>query len=368
MGEVVVEFPQITLFKPSTPTAATATETAEAAMTPQFHPALVNSPFDDPAVYVDFLFERRALLFDLGDIHALSARMILRLSHVFISHTHVDHFIGFDHLLRLFLGREKRLHLFGPPGFTVQVEHRLASYTWNLVESYPTDFTVIATELHPDGRCISAEFHCRRRFAREGDWTELHCDGIILDEETFRIRTAFLDHKIVSLAYALEEKGHVNIMKNRLQELGLPTGPWLAELKRKIVRGEPDNTPFRARWLEAGGVVERDFTLGELRSRILQVVPGQKIAYITDAAYTPANAEKIVDLAAGADYLFIEAEFLHDERERAMERSHLTARQAGLLARQAGVSRIIPSHVSPRYQGKEEQVREELARAFAGEG
>ena len=336
-------------------------------MTPQFYPALVNGPFDDPAVYVDFLFERRALLFDLGDIHALPARKILRLSHIFISHTHADHFIGFDHLLRLFLGRDKRLHLFGPPGFIGQVEHRLASYTWNLVENYPTDFTVVATELHPDGRSISAEFHCRHGFAREGDQTEMHHDGVIHDEETFRIRTAFLDHKTVSLAYALEEKCHVNIMKNRLQELGLPTGPWLAELKRKIVSGEPDGTPFRARWIEAGGVLERDFTLGELRSRILQVVPGQKIAYVTDAAYTTANAEKIVTLAGDADYLFIEATFLHAERERAVERGHLTAHQAGLLARQAGVSRVTPSHFSPRYQGKEELLREELARAFFGE-
>jgi ribonuclease Z len=141
-------------------------------MTPQFHPSLVNGPFDDPAVFVDFLYERRALLFDLGDIRALPTRKILRLSHIFISHTHIDHFIGFDHLLRLCLGREKRIHLFGPPGFTTRVEHRLASYTWNLVESYPGDFTVVAAELHPDGRCISAEFHCCRRFRRECERTE----------------------------------------------------------------------------------------------------------------------------------------------------------------------------------------------------
>ena len=329
-------------------------------MTPQFHPSLVNGPFDDPAVYVDFLYERRALLFDLGDIGALAPRKILRLSHIFISHTHIDHFIGFDHLIRLFLGREKRIHLFGPPGFATRVEHRLASYTWNLVENYPTDFTVIAAELHPDGRSISAEFHCRRGFRRECERTEQLQDGILLDEDTFRVRTAFLDHKTVCLAYVLEEKNHVNIMKNRLQELGLPTGPWLAELKRNIVRGEPDDTRFRAWWHGAGVVVERHFTLGELKEMILQIVPGQKIAYVTDAAYTPANAAKIVDLARGADYLFIEAAFLDADRERAGERHHLTALQAGRLAREAGVARAIPFHFSPRYEGMEDRLREEL--------
>jgi len=329
-------------------------------MTPQFHPSLVNGPFDDPALYVDFLYERRALLFDLGDIRALPPRKILRLTHIFISHTHIDHFIGFDHLLRLCLGRSKRIHLFGPPGFTARVEHRLASYTWNLVKSYPADFTLVAAELHPDGRSISAEFHCRSGFRRENEHTvQLH-NGILLDEETFRLRTVFLDHKTVSLAYALEEKSHVNIMKNRLLELGLPTGPWLAELKRAILRGEADDKLFRAWWHAAGGMVERHFALGELKKEILQVVPGQKIAYVTDAAYTPANAARIVDLARGADYLFIEATFLDADRERAAERHHLTALQAGRLARQAGVARAIPFHFSPRYQGMEDRLREEL--------
>jgi ribonuclease Z len=329
-------------------------------MTPQFHPGLVNGPFDDPAVYVDFLYERRAFLFDLGDIRALPPRKILRLSHIFISHAHIDHFIGFDHLLRLCLGREKRIHIFGPPGFIAQVEHRLASYTWNLVESYPTDFTVVVVELHPDGRSISAEFRCRNGFRRECERTEQRQDNILLDEETFRIRTAFLDHKTVSLAYALEEKDHVNIMKNRLVELGLPTGPWLAELKLEIMRGEADAKRFRAWWHGAEGVVERYFALGELKKEVLQVVPGQKIAYVTDTAYTPSNAAKIIDLARGADYLFIEATFLDADRERAGERHHLTARQAGLLARQAGVARVIPFHFSPRYQGMEDKLREEL--------
>lgn len=329
-------------------------------MTPQFLPCLVNGPFDDPGVYVDFLFERRALLFDLGDVSALSPRKILRLTHIFVSHTHIDHFIGFDQVLRLCLGREKRLHLFGPPGFTTRVEHRLASFTWNLVESYPTDFTVVASELHPDGGCITAEFHCCRGFRRECERTEQLSGNILLDEETFRIRTAFLDHKTVSLAFALEEKCHVNIMKNRLTELGLSTGQWLAELKRAIVRGEGDDTRFRAWWQGAAGVEERHYPLGELKRMILNVVPGQKIAYVTDAAYTPANAARIIELAQGADYLFIEATFLHEEHERARERHHLTALQAGQLARQAGVARVIPFHFSPRYRGMEEKLRQEL--------
>ncbi len=89
-------------------------------MKPLFHPQMVNGNFEDPVLFVDFLFERRALMFDLGDISALPAKKILRLSHVFISHTHMDHFIGFDHLLRICLGRDRNLALFGPPGLLIR--------------------------------------------------------------------------------------------------------------------------------------------------------------------------------------------------------------------------------------------------------
>ena len=86
-------------------------------MRPKFYPSLVNDRFGDPAVFIDFLLERRAILFDLGDIHALPPRSVLRLTDIFVSHTHIDHFAGFDRLLRLLVGRPKLLRLYGPPGF-----------------------------------------------------------------------------------------------------------------------------------------------------------------------------------------------------------------------------------------------------------
>lgn len=70
-----------------------------------FEPRLVNDSFGDPGLYVDFRDERRALLFDLGDIAVLPPRKLLRVSHVFVSHTHMDHLIGFDRLSRVSVGR-----------------------------------------------------------------------------------------------------------------------------------------------------------------------------------------------------------------------------------------------------------------------
>lgn len=164
-------------------------------MKPLFHPSLVNGPFDDPGLYIDFLFEKRAILFDLGDLHALPARKILRVSQAFVSHTHMDHFIGFDRMVRILLNREKQLQLFGPPGFIEQVEHRLASYTWNLVDTFTAGFAIAATEFD-GGELRSARFRCRNRFTREGETVSPVTDGILLDEETFRVRGAVLDHRI----------------------------------------------------------------------------------------------------------------------------------------------------------------------------
>ncbi len=96
-------------------------------MRPRFHPRLINGPFDDPGLFIPFLFENRAVLFDLGDILSLTPREILKISHVFVTHTHMDHFIGFDRILRLALGREKDLHLYGPPEFFKNVEGKLAA-------------------------------------------------------------------------------------------------------------------------------------------------------------------------------------------------------------------------------------------------
>jgi len=266
-------------------------------MKPLFHPVLVNDPIGDPGVYVDCLFEKRALLFDLGDISRLAPRKILRLTDVFVSHAHMDHFMGFDWLVRLCLGRGHRLRLFGPPGFVAQVEHRLAAYTWNLVESYDTDFTLDVLELLPDATARRVSFRCRAAFRRESDAELAVADGVLLDEETFLVRGVTLDHKTPCLAFALEEKQHLNVWKNRLEEMGLPTGPWLKELKRAVLRGEPDAAPFAVRWRDREGAHERAYPLGELKREVLRIVPGQKIAYVTDVLYHEANAERIVRLA-----------------------------------------------------------------------
>ena len=333
-------------------------------MKPLFQPQLVNDPFGDPALYVDFMFERRALLFDIGDIQKLSPRKILRISHVFVSHTHMDHFMGFDHLLRICLGRETQLHLFGPTGIIEKVEHKLASYTWNLVQNYTVGFSIIVSEYHQDGALIKACFKCQTGFTREQQSRRQIDNAVIIDEMSFRVRAVHLDHKIESLAFSLEEKLHVNVWKNKLEELGYNTGPWLRELKQAVLRGADESELFRVWWKTPENTVEIYKPLGELKATFLQIVAGQKIAYVVDAGYTPSNINKIMALIDHANLLFIETSFLQHEQAHAAQKYHLTSHQAGSLAKLAQVKTVVPFHFSTRYQGEESLLYQEVEAAF----
>jgi ribonuclease BN (tRNA processing enzyme) len=121
-------------------------------MRPLFHPSLVNGRYGDPTVYVETLFETHSVLFDLGEIASLSPRRIQRIDQIFVSHAHIDHFVGFDHLLRSLVGRKKTVHLYGPVGFAERVYHKLQAYRWNLVESYRSDLVFVVSELETSGR------------------------------------------------------------------------------------------------------------------------------------------------------------------------------------------------------------------------
>jgi hypothetical protein len=91
--------------------------------------ALVNRSFGDPGALIDLKFERGAILFDIGDVSSLPTRKLLRVSDVIVSHTPMDPVAGFEHLLRVGLGRATGVRLYGPAGFIAQVWDTLAVST-----------------------------------------------------------------------------------------------------------------------------------------------------------------------------------------------------------------------------------------------
>ncbi len=328
-----------------------------------FIPRLVNGPFGDPGLYVSLRWLGRALLFDLGNLERIPGPAIARVSHVFVSHTHLDHFVGFDRVLRVFLSRSAEISLFGPAGFTANVAGKLQGYTWNLVENYT--FSMLVHEVHPD-TILVRRFRACTGFACE-EVGERPFNGELHREESFWVDAALVDHRIPCLAFALCEPVRLNIRTDALERLGVPPGRWLNELKQLIRSGADDNTVVAARWKEQG--VERcaEFRLGELREQLVLQTPGTKLCYVVDTMFHRENLDRVVRLAQGADILFCESLFADEDRDEAAKRYHLTARQAGTIARLAGVRQLRTFHFSPRYSGNGQRLVTEAQATFRGE-
>lgn len=332
---------------------------------PSIHPRLINDPFSDPGLYIPFLFEKRAVMFDLGDLGPLTPREILKISHIFVTHTHMDHFIGFDKLLRICLGREKELHIFGPEGFFKNVEGKLRGYTWNLVEEYENNFILRVTEVHKD-KLLTRRYMCREGFGYNGTIREKQDGNLLLRTPRFRIECAFLDHRIPCMGLSLIENFSVNIIKEGLKRLDLETGPWLTGFKKAVYEDTPPDSVFTVTRKRDGKTEERAYIMGDLIKDIAAVSPGQKITYVADAIGSPENLEKIISLAQNSDHLFIEAAFTEEDFKTAQKKYHLTAQKAGETARRAGVKKLSLFHFSPRYSNDKEKLIKEAMSAFKG--
>ena len=332
-------------------------------MRPSLHTRLLNGPFGDPVAHVRLEHRREALLFDLGELTALSPREMLRIEAAFVSHTHMDHFSGFDDLLRVVLGRGKDLLLFGPTGLVDQVGHRLASYTWNLVENYPEPFAVVVREVGP-GAPKAAAFDLHTGFARRALAPPVFDGETIFEAPGFSVRAIVLEHlDIPVVAYRLDEARHVNVHRPRLDEAGLATGPWLGRVKRAMFEGAPAATEIAAKTADGG---ERTLTLGAIARDFLSVEPGQSIGFVTDVSPTPDNEARLIAFLTGLDTLVMEACFLEKDAELGRRKGHMTAAATARIATAIGARKLVPSHFSPRYEHQWPEAVAELQASFSG--
>jgi len=320
-------------------------------MKPTFLHNLVNSPFEDPVLFIRIMREKRALLFDIGNIAGLDPGNLHKITDVFVSHTHIDHFIGFDTLIRALLRRKTPLRIYGPSNITDCVEGKLKGYTWNLIQDYPLNIEVYALD---GDRVLQSGFHAEERFLRRDSGIRIF-SGVLLQEPLLTVRALQLDHQVPCLAFSIEEEFHINIDKVLLEKMGLPVGPWLSRLKKAVRENMPEETEFT--------VSGRRYRLGEL-SGISKITKGQKIAFVTDVSVTDENIRKITGFVHGSDTLYCEAYFLDKDLDRALQRFHLTAKLAGKIARQAGVRNLVVMHFSPKYRGQADGPEAEAMEEF----
>jgi len=327
-------------------------------MKASFIAKLVDKAAFEPGLYVKFLHQKRALLFDLPDLRNLGNREILKITDVFVTHTHMDHFMGFDHMLRLFLGKEWSLRIYGPKGIINNVEGKLRGYTWNLVQNYEGELNIEVNELEGD-ICEVVNFNSRDRFRPSLHLKKTIKGNELVKEPGFKIYFACLDHQIPCLAFMLEEDFRIQILKDKLTEYGLEPGPWLTRLKQEIFAGCHDNETFQIKFRKEGKNCEIEMPIGELKRKLTKITEGVRLVYITDVIGSEDNFKRILENFSQAHIVFIEAGFLRQDEDQAKKTYHLTAEEAGKLAGLLKAKYFKVFHHSFRYKGRENELENE---------
>jgi len=259
-----------------------------------------------PAVLVQRGGER--LLFDCGEG---TQRQLLRsiglpdIERVFITHFHADHWLGLPGMLKSFALRDRSapLVVYGPRGLRQLMDAMLVVYGKRL--PYKLDLI----ELEP--------------------WDEI-------DFPDFQIASIPVTHKgNEAYAYVLTEDERPGEFDPAAAiDLGVDEGPLFGRLQRgEAVEVERDGRRV---------LVEPADVMGESRL-------GRRVAFSGDT--TPCEALRFA--ADGAQLLVHESTFLTADAERARETGHSTARQAALIAADAGTQMLALTHISARYSARE---------------
>ncbi|HZJ01745.1 MAG TPA: ribonuclease Z [Gemmatimonadaceae bacterium] len=260
--------------------------------------------------------EGETLLLDCGEG---TQRQMMRygisfaLEDIFFTHMHADHMLGVIGLFRTLSlqGRTEPMRLWGPRGSAALLKQAIA------LGSEKQPFPLEINEVTPDSP-----------IKRKG----------------YSIVPYAADHKDRdALGFALVEEirlGRFNPDKAR--ELGIPEGPaW-----GRIHKGQSVT-------LEDGRVIEPSELVGEAR-------PGRRVVFTGDTR----PAKSTIDISEGADLLIHEATFSDEEHARAVETGHATSREAALVAAQAGVKRLVLTHLSARYSVNATELLQQAKEVF----
>lgn len=318
----------------------------------------VNSPFDDTAFLVRNLYKKNAFLFDCGKIGSLTNQEVLSIHDIFISHTHIDHFYGFDRILRGSLMSEKTIRIFGPPGIIKNIRGKLDSYTWNLIKSYAINFEVV--ELNKSMRHKHAIFKAENGF--EGIYSEIEHSDIDLGDG-FQFEFEFFAHRVVSVGYRVMEKPLISADSDTIAKEGLKPGKWVGLLKKMIEEGYSPNESIEVDTLDG----KAEFNVSELEKKFITKHKAQDITFITDIAPTWSNYEKALKFAKNTDSLLIEGVFMKEDILHAMDKQHLTLELAKTIYTRSNAKKVRFFHFAPRYDRDRAPFLKKLYDGFSGE-
>ena len=232
---------------------------------------------------------------------------------IFVTHMHADHFLGVTGLLRTLglQGRAEPLEVYGPPGSRATLEVLVHLGTER------TPFEVPIRELAP---------------------------GDAVRRDGYDVIAFAVDHGVQALGYALAEHERLGRFDvERARALGVPEGPLFGRLHR----GESVEVD--------GRTISADEVVGRARA-------GRRVVYSGDTR--PSRA--ISEIARGADLLVHDCTFAEEEADRARDTYHATAAGAARAALEAGVRRLVLTHISARYADNPRVLEEEATAVFPG--
>ncbi|MBP6785122.1 MAG: hypothetical protein KA152_15105 [Verrucomicrobiales bacterium] len=307
-------------------------------------------------ITVDSGQSRESLLFDCGEgcLHDLRPSTIQSVSHLFLSHFHMDHVSGFDTFFRLNYNRpDGPVQVWGPPGTIDLMWHRFNGFIWNLHNNQPGEWVVREISDH---QVETARFFTREAFGTIHRQAEQALESaVVYRTPGWHLETKLLPHgTISSLACRIVESPKKNIDPGKMQSLGLIPGPWLKGLTDGAV---PDSLG-----IEMG---DRSFTFGEMREQLLRTTPGESLAYLTDFRIEPGTHEwqDLVAWLSGTTILVCECQYRSDDTALAVQNGHMTAGLVGRLAAEARVGKLVLQHLSRRYQRDEWLAMRDQAKA-----
>jgi ribonuclease Z len=241
------------------------------------------------------------LMFDAGEASQISYMKSSlgwnKKMKLFVTHLHGDHCVGILGLLQTMSmqNRTESLEIFGPKG----IDEFLAANIKIL--NFGLSFSILITIVK---------------------------EGKIFENKKFSMYTSKANHSITAFSYLFKEKdkpGRFNVEK--AQELGIPEG----ELWNKLQNGEEV--------INNGKIIKSIQVLGKKR-------PGKKIGISGDTMPT----KELEVFFKECDYLVFDSTFLDEEKQKAQDTCHSTAKQAAQLGKNSNVKNLILTHFSARYK------------------
>ena len=223
-----------------------------------------------------------------------------KLSRVFISHLHGDHCFGLIGMISTFglLGRTAPLHVHAPEALGPMLHDQIAFFTHDL--GYEVVFHAVDTSRH----------------------------AVVYEDNSITVESIPLEHRMPTCGYLIREKPQLpHIRPEMLEAYGIP-------------RSQINNIKMGADWTTTEGDVIPNARL------VTPADPPRSYAYCSDTRYMPTLHEQVI----GVNTLYHESTYGEDKIQSAEKYCHSTARQAAMVARDAGVGQLLLGHYSSRYE------------------